>query len=198
MHGDRVGTASVHFGFMVTATRGRFKVSKRGLHQTHLRGLPGSRCREHRLRRGSSWGRSSVPRRALEIQPYRVVGQHVIQNDGLTARDEGNGRVPCCVLVLARLDARAAVARFHPARLVKIRHGPGANQSDWGRALDAGRVAGSTACAVVPERCRSFGTPCSRSAHGAPVRRSAPRTGRGSSCLLDPAFFPAAPHLHRG
>src|SRR5438093_13767574 len=51
---------------------------------------------------------------------------------------------------------------------------------------------------VGPERCRSFKTPGSRSAPGAPVRRPAPRIGLGSSSLLEPYqsipqhFFPAA------
>src|SRR5688572_18020752 len=89
------------------------------------------------------------------------------------------------VLVMARLDARAAIAQILRFVVSKKGHGPGANQNDGVGHGDAWRVTGSTSDSwlslVGLERCRSFGTPCWRSAHRAPVRRPAPRTGLGSS-----------------
>jgi len=60
-----------------------------------------------------------VPRRAIEIQPYRGVGQcgdsklraHLSPPTGLVA---GAGDAVTDVLVMARLDAQAAVAQNPP------------------------------------------------------------------------------------
>jgi len=117
----------------------------RVLHQTHLRGRPGclassslaaSRLREAHvtvsyLSRDSPLRPGGVgrrprrdPRRALEIQPFRNVGQY----DHSNARAHlaganwallgGAGEALASVLVLSRLDARAAVAQTHTARHV--------------------------------------------------------------------------------
>src|SRR5438128_832835 len=118
---------------MVTATRGRLKVATRAAPNTSAGSarlaLPGAPTATRIVMVSFL-----LPRRALEIQPYRVVGQRVIQNDGLMTRGQGRGTRgesqtlaprPCSslaprhVLVLARLDTRAAVARILSARLVQ-------------------------------------------------------------------------------
>jgi hypothetical protein len=173
---------------MVTASRGRISASKRGLHQTHLRGLPSRRCR--RLDCGEAVAVSfRIPRRALEIQPYRHVGQNVIQNDGLIlAWLERSGDPAAGVLVHARLDARAAVARILRLVLSKNRHGPGANQTQGGRALHAWRRAGSLAQSVgrSADAGNAFGSWRPSSTLSSPDRAWSHRTS------LIQHFFPAA------
>src|SRR5262245_53888201 len=74
---------------------------------------------EPRLRQGFSTLSFTFPRRALEIQPYRGVGQ--CMDSKLRARPVNSPGV----LVLARLDARAAVAQILRFVMSCKGHGPG-------------------------------------------------------------------------
>src|SRR5262249_37260997 len=79
-----------------------------------------------------------VPRRALEIQPYRGVGQ--CGDSKLRAHPSPptgpvKGDAVTDVLVMAQLDAQAAVAKILGSSYRMHRgHGPGANQTQRGRA----------------------------------------------------------------
>ena len=105
--------------------------------------LPGSR-----LRQGLVTVSSLVPRRALEIQPFRGGGPvpdskrraHPFAAD---VSPGGAGDAVKGVLVMARLDARAAIAPVLRFVVSRKGHGPGANQTQRGRACDAWRVTGS-------------------------------------------------------
>lgn len=111
------------------------KQVKRGLHQTHLRGRPNSLCQKLDCGEACFTVSSRVPRRALEIQPYRGVGQvpdskrraHPVAADVSPC---GAGDAVTGVLVVARLDARAAIAQILRFVVTSKGHGPGANQND--------------------------------------------------------------------
>src|SRR5262245_28573803 len=125
--GDMVPAPMVNSRVVVVTGAGgtgcRLSASKTRLHQTHLRGRPSSRCREldcGEVRQGVG----GFPRRALEIQPYRGAGQCVDSKGRahpLTAdmSPERSGRRREGVLVMVRLDARAALAQSPPVRRVR-------------------------------------------------------------------------------
>jgi hypothetical protein len=125
---------------------------QRGLHQTRLRGRPRRRCR--RLDCGEGWSRcrhgsSSRPRNSA------VPRHRPVRGFKMTGSSSSRRRAPCGagdasrgVLVMARLEARAAVAQDPPVRHVRRRatvRGP-TKRKGVGRG-DAWRVAGSTVTA---------------------------------------------------
>jgi hypothetical protein len=173
-HGLALGAASARFMVRGCEHGCRFKASKRGLHQTHLRGLP--RRPERRLDCGKGWSRwrrdsssrprnSAVPRRR-PVRLFKITGSSLIA-DGLpcgsgrggerrpsdgAARRAGSGRVILRFVVSSQVRATVR-GPTKPMGSGTVTHGE-----------SQARYSDSWLSRSGPERCRSFKTPCWRSA----------------------------------
>jgi hypothetical protein len=129
----------------------RLTASKRGLHQTHLRGRPRRRCQRLDCGKGGSGCRtgsssrprnSAVPRRR-PVRPFKNCGLVLL---GQVLRS-GVGEALGGVLVMARLDARAAIAQGHPVRHCSRATVRGPTKTNRVGLGDAWRIAGSAVTA---------------------------------------------------
>src|SRR5258707_9673671 len=123
-----------HVSWFVVATTGVVSLSANAGCTKHIFGVGQDAPKGVSTAARVGHGVVRVPRRALEIQPYRDAGQCVDSKlrahlSPPTCLLAGAGEAVRDVLVMARLDARAAVAEILLFAVLCEGPGPGVNQT---------------------------------------------------------------------